>query len=97
MSTVHLKMLTVSLTSIPTLVVEKKYITLFTAAPQWSLNASQINLVHITPYFLNINSSVILPSTPRSGQVASSLQVFRLKFSMNLLGPLIAVHVVTLE
>jgi hypothetical protein len=96
MSTVRLKMLTVtSLISISPLFVEPNYITLFTAALQWSLNASHINPVHIKTYFLNINSNVILPSTSSSIQVVSSLQIFRLKFSMILLGPLLAALVVT--
>jgi hypothetical protein len=68
--------------------------TLFTEALHWSLNASQINSVHITPYFVNINSNFILPSTLWSGQVVSSLQVFRLKLSMNLVRSLLAVRVV---
>ena len=98
MSTVHLKMLKVTQPDKHfTAFCGNKTITLFTAVLHWSPNTSQINPVHITPYFLNINSNVILLSTPRYGQVVSSVQVFRLKFSMNLLGPLLAVHVVTLS
>jgi hypothetical protein len=44
---------------------------------------SQINPVHTSHYLPKIHSNIIFPSTPRSSQVASSLQVFQPKYGMH--------------